>query len=289
MLGAHCSASGGAHRACWEAHSIGADAVQFFTSNQRTWKARPPFSEEELACWNEAKSSCGIGCTVSHASYLINLGSEQDEVVHKSRLALKDEIVRCRALGVDFLVLHPGSSGSQETEFCLLKIVEGLLAVQNELLSSPKPLLLLESMAGQGSQVGKTFQQLAFLISRLSAHLPLSVCLDTCHVFASGQDIRSPLGLKNMLDAFDREIGLSHLALLHLNDSAKGLGSCLDRHASLGKGHIGWNCFEQLMKEERTAHLPKVLETPEGPAVWKEEIRRLKEVQHESKAGRLGT
>ncbi|WP_108624415.1 deoxyribonuclease IV [Candidatus Similichlamydia epinepheli] len=279
MLGAHCSAAGGVDRACQEAALIGANAVQLFTSNQRTWRGRQPFLRSEIDLWTQAKIKAGVECVVSHASYLINLGSEHDEVVSKSRVALREEVVRCQSLGIDFLVFHPGSSGSQNCEDSLTKIVEGLLSLQNELNSSEKPILLLESMAGQGSQLGKTFEELAFLLDRVDHRIPLSVCLDTCHLFAAGYDIRSATGVDQMLMMFDAKIGLSHLKLLHLNDSKKGLGSRLDRHASLGTGEIGWEAFHSLMLDSRTSSVPKILETPDGPNVWKEEIRHLKEAQ----------
>ncbi|WP_108624360.1 deoxyribonuclease IV [Candidatus Similichlamydia epinepheli] len=279
MLGAHCSASGGVDKACSEAASIGADAVQLFTSNQRTWKSRAPFSSEEICLWKKARMEAGIGCVVSHASYLINLGSEHDDVVEKSRIAFREEIIRCQSLEIDFLVFHPGSSGSQPIEVCLLKILEGLLSLEVEFASSKGPIILLESMAGQGSQVGKNFDEIAFLIDRVDFRIPLSVCLDTCHLFAAGYDIRSSTDIDQMLKRFDEKIGLSHLRLLHMNDSKKGLGSQVDRHASLGAGEIGWDAFHYLMLDSRTAILPKILETPEGPAVWKEEIRHLKEVK----------
>lgn len=273
-LGAHTSAAGGLHNALIEASSIGATITQYFTANQRQWKSKE-ITQETIAAWEEQKKATGIELTVSHASYLINLCSDKPEVIEKSIAALSQEIERCAALKTQFLNFHPGSSKERDKERALDLIVEGVL-LQRPLLDGSGVKLLLETTAGQGSQLGFQLEDHRYLLDRLDGKVDIGVCVDTCHSFAAGYSLDADW--TGFIDEFDRVIGIEKLSLLHLNDSLKGRGSRVDRHAPLGKGEIGISCFEAMMRDQRTREIPKILETPGGPENWTQEIAYLKEV-----------
>lgn len=275
LIGAHTSAAGGVHCALLEGEAIGATTVQLFTSNQRQWKGRP-ISEEAAGLFQETLEKTGLESIMSHAGYLINLGSPHEETRVKSVKALHEEVERCRTLGITYLNLHPGSAVGSPKEVCLTRIIEGILSVKG-LFEEGELRLLLETMAGQGSALGASFEELAYLIERLHTHLPVGVCFDTCHAFAAGYDIRTEQGWRHTLETFDKVIGLPYLYAFHVNDSMKEYGSKKDRHASLGEGCIGLDSFRFLMTSSRTRALPKYLETPGGPSVWDKEIWMLRE------------
>lgn len=275
LIGAHTSTAGGVHNALYEGQEIGATTIQFFTSNQKQWKGRS-ITDEVIQEWEAALHSTHLSHLMSHDSYLINLGSPREEILTKSRQAFQEEIERCLKLGVTYLNFHPGAALESDVQECLDKIVESLWQYR-PLLDKGHCRLLLETTAGQGSSVGHSFDQLAYLIEKLKNHIPIGVCIDTCHIFAAGYDIRTAKAWNQTLNAFDSIIGLEHLYAFHVNDSVKDLGSRVDRHAELGKGLIGWDSFRFLMTDPRTAHLPKYLETPGGPEIWKIEIAQLKE------------
>lgn len=274
LIGAHTSAQGGAYRALLEGQSIGASTVQLFTANQKQWKAKP-LTEEVIDLFHQTLETTGLQKITSHAGYLINPGCPNKENLQKSRDALEAEIERCLALDLSFLNFHPGAALTDSVEACLDRIVETLLGYQH-LLIDDSLRLLLETTAGQGSCVGSSFEELAYILDRTKHVLPMGVCLDTCHAFAAGYDIRTTAGWKQTLDEFDRIIGLDHLHALHLNDSIHDLGSRKDRHAPLGEGKIGMDCFIFLVTSPRTRHLPMYLETPGGPPLWDKEIGMLK-------------
>jgi deoxyribonuclease-4 len=218
---------------------------------------------------------------MSHDSYLINLGAPDPENLVKSRKCFQTEIERCLALGVTFLNFHPGASLRSCSEECMDRICDSLLAYE-PLLAEGSLRLLFENTAGQGSAIGHRFEELAYMMEKVKRKIPIGICIDTCHAFAAGYDIRTAEGWDKTLQEFDRLIGLEHLCAFHVNDSAKPLGSRVDRHASLGKGLMGLESFKVLMTDERTRHVPKYLETPEGPPVWKEEIALLREFAKET-------
>jgi deoxyribonuclease-4 len=274
LAGAHTSAAGGVFNALLEGQSIAATTIQFFTSNQKQWAGRP-LSDETVDAWKRAKDTSGIEVTMSHDSYLINLGCPDEENLFKSRKAFKEEIERCHALDVTYLNFHPGAALKESREACLDKIVESLLELEG-VVAKGKTRLLLEMTAGQGSSVGCTFEEVGYIIDRVKDRLPVGVCIDTCHIFVAGYDIRTPEGWETTLQSFDQAIGLSHLYAMHLNDSAKGLGSRVDRHSFLGQGMIGLPCFETVMRHPSLRHLPKYLETPGGPPQWIEELKLLR-------------
>lgn len=273
-IGAHTSAAGGAPNALYEGREIGATTIQLFTSNQKQWHGRT-IEPEEIALWEKALDETGIEKVMSHDSYLINLGSPDSEILHKSHLAFEHEIQRCHLLKIPYLNFHPGAATHGTEEECLERIGRSLLKFEG-LLAKGKTRLLLETTAGQGTSVGHTFEHIGTIIKELHHKIPIGVCIDTCHIFAAGHDIRSIEGWEKTLKTFDKIIGLKHLYAFHLNDSQKELGSRVDRHAPLGKGAIGLECFRYLMQSPLTAHLPKYLETPDGPPLWKKEIALLR-------------
>ncbi|MBS0622479.1 MAG: deoxyribonuclease IV [Verrucomicrobia bacterium] len=274
LIGAHTSAAGGPHNALYEGQSIGATTIQLFTSNQKQWQGRA-LTEELLSQWEQALEETSIQKVMSHDSYLINLGSAKPDLLKKSRHAFEEEIKRCLQLNLSFLNFHPGAAVDSTAEECIATICESLLLYE-ELLADSSLTLLLETTAGQGTSVGWQFEQLGAIIDKVSKHIPIGVCIDTCHIFAAGYDIRTKEGWDTTLKQFDTAIGLDYLCAFHLNDSVKGLGSRVDRHAHLGEGEIGIDCFKVMMTHPKLRHLPKYLETPGGPSYWEGEIATLR-------------
>ena len=281
LVGAHTSAAGGPYKALLHGQDIGATTIQLFTSNQKTWEPRQ-LSEEDLLAWQNAKEGTGIHVTMSHDSYLINLAAPDAGVWHKSKKAFAKEIERCHALDITYMNFHPGAFTSSSAEAGLDRIVESLLEM-TDLAASGNTRLLLETTAGQGTCLGARFEDLAYIIKHTHKHLPIGVCIDTCHIFAAGYDIRTPSGWKETLHQFDAIIGLEHLYALHVNDSLQPFASHKDRHASLGDGHIGLDAFKFIMHHPKLRHLPKYLETPD-PDKWPQEIQLLRSyyAQHSS-------
>lgn len=278
-IGAHTSAAGGAHNALYQGKEIGATAIQLFTSNQKQWTGRK-ISSEEVDLWNKALDETGIEKVMSHDSYLINLGSPDPTILEKSRKAFREELERCHLLKISFLNFHPGAATKGSTEDCLNKIVESLIDLE-DLVNQGHTKLLLEMTAGQGTSVGHQFEQVGYIVKKVAHKIPVGVCIDTCHIFAAGYDIRTEEEWNKTLDQFDRFIGLQHLSAFHVNDSQKDLGSRVDRHAPLGEGKIGIDSFRFLMTSPKTRDIPKYLETPDGPPLWKKEIALLKKFAEE--------
>lgn len=274
LLGAHTSASGGVFNALLNGQEIAASTVQLFTSNQKQWRGRT-YSQEELQKWFELKESTNIQQIMSHASYLINLGCPNEENLVKSRKAFAEEIERCNQLKLSYLNFHPGAALKESVDACLNCIVESLLETK-PLLEGSNLRLLLEATAGQGSNVGHSFDQLAYLIEKTQDHIPIGVCIDTCHIFAAGYDLRDEKAFNQTIKDFDAIVGLKHLYAFHLNDSKFPLASRKDRHAPIGEGEIGMECFKVLMNHPKLKHMPKYLETPGGMPAWEQEIKLLK-------------
>jgi deoxyribonuclease IV len=266
LLGAHVSISGGVDKAPENGHTLGCQAIQVFTRNQMQWKA-PPLSSEVIACFRKNLSDRRIEAVVCHDSYLINLGSPEALVLQKSRAAFAEEIERCEQLGIPYLVFHPGAHvGSGETEG-IRRIAESLNEVFNDKRGTTQ--VLLETTAGQGSNLGYRFEQLAEILSRVRERRRVGVCVDTCHIFAAGYDLRTRSAYEKTFKELDDVVGLKHVKAFHLNDSKKGLGSRVDRHESIGKGELGLRSFRFLVNDPRFAGLPMLLETP-----WSEEAYR---------------
>ena len=273
-IGAHTSAAGGSYNALYEGREIGASTIQLFTSNQKQWQGRQ-ISSEEVKLWEKALEETGLQEVMSHDSYLINLGSPDPELLRKSRQAFREEIERCHLLKIPYLNFHPGAATDRDESKCIETIAESLLEYES-LLDQGNTRLLLEMTAGQGTSIGHRFEQIAEIIGYLHKKIPIGVCIDTCHIFAAGYDIRTEEGWEKTLAEFDKIIGLSHLFAFHLNDSQKDLGTRVDRHACLGQGKIGLESFRFLMTSPKTRGLPKYLETPDGPSGWKKEIAQLR-------------
>jgi deoxyribonuclease IV len=275
LIGAHTSAAGGVHNALLNGVEIGATTVQLFTASQRRWLNKP-LPQEEIELWLKTMKETGLQEIMSHDSYLINLGCPEEEILTKSRQAFKEEIERCHQLEITYLNFHPGAAKEVDPEQCLNLIVESLLGMEG-LINKGATRMLLEATAGQGSAVGHRFEHLSYIIEGVKKRIPIGVCIDTCHIFAAGYDLRTPEAFDATIDEFGRVVGFEHLYAFHVNDSAKALGTRVDRHRSLGDGEIGLPCFQKLMTHPRTKDVTKYLETPEGPDKWKEEIKLLRQ------------
>jgi deoxyribonuclease-4 len=274
LIGAHTSASGGVHHALIEGQSINATTIQLFTANQRRWIS-PALTEESIEIFKETKKQTGISHIMSHASYLINMASCNIDILEKSKALFKEEFQRCLDLGITFLNFHPGSAVGTTKEKAINTIINSLLEVK-KFAQQEETLILLETTAGAGSTIGSTFEELNAIINGVKSEIPIGVCVDTCHIFAAGYDISTPHAIDKMLMEFNDIIGLNYLKAFHLNDSIGTLGSKKDRHAPLGEGEIGIECFKYLMQNPKTAFIPKYLETPDGPELWKKEIAMLR-------------
>jgi len=273
FVGAHVSSAGGVFNAPLNAEKIGAKAFALFTKNQRQWKARP-LKEEDVEKFKENLKKVGISPdhVLPHDSYLINLGSPDKEKRRKSIEAFVDEVERCYQLGLKYLNFHPGSSLGKVSEDECLKIVSESI---NEALSRTKEVILvIENTAGQGNNVGYRFEHIARIIELVEDKSRIGVCLDTCHMFAAGYDIRTPEAYERTMKEFDDVVGFKYLKGIHLNDAKSTLGSRVDRHHSIGKGNIGLEAFRLIMNDERLNDIPLILETID-PSIWKEEIELL--------------
>lgn len=281
-IGAHVSASGGVSNAPLNAAKIGADAFAMFVKNQRRWDA-PPLSAEEIAAFKDALKQSGIRAehVLVHDSYLINLGHPREAEREKSLNAFVDEIRRCEALELRLLNFHPGSHLNEiSAQVCLDNIAGSLnFAIAN----TAGVKLVLENTAGQGSNLGYDFAQLAYVIDKISNKDRIGVCIDTCHAFAAGYDLRSPQAYERTMSEFDRAIGYKFLSGMHLNDTKNELGVRKDRHESLGRGFLGLAAFENIMNDPNIDEIPLILETIDD-SLWAEEIALLRSMQGRRKA-----
>jgi deoxyribonuclease-4 len=260
LLGAHFSIAGSLTRALDEAAAYGCPVLQMFTKNASTWKERV-VSEAEAEAFQRRRQALGIRFVASHTAYLINLAAGKTDLRRRSREALRSEMERSARLGLDAVVLHPGSHTGDGVETGIARIQEGIDAVM-AVVPDTGCRLLLETTAGQGTGIGYRFEELAAIRRGLASARRIGYCLDTAHVFAAGYDLRDAVVLEKTLADFDALCGLSHLGLIHLNDALKPLGSRVDRHAPIGEGAIGVAGFAAIMREKRLASIPKVLETP---------------------------
>lgn len=274
LLGAHMPTAGGHHNALLDGKAIGCRAVQVFTASPRQWRA-PSIKPETVALWHEALKDAGIEKTVAHDSYLINLAApEGSDVLTKSRAAFRAEIERAEALGINYLVSHPGAHTGDGVNTGIARIIASLDILHAE-TAGANVKVALETTAGQGTYLGGTFEQLARIIEGVQDHDRLVVCLDTCHVFAAGYDIRTADTYQQTMADFDRIIGRDKLQVVHANDSVGTLGSHLDRHAHIGDGLLGTEAFRLLVNDPRMAGLPVLVETPESETMHAENVARL--------------
>ncbi|MCJ2165617.1 MULTISPECIES: deoxyribonuclease IV [unclassified Pseudodesulfovibrio] len=271
-LGAHMSIAGGLYMAFERIGKVGGTALQIFTRNQRQWKV-PDLTAYDIELFSMAWQQWGDYPVAAHDSYLINLASNNPDLLNRSTLAFAEELRRIEALSVPYLVTHPGSHLGDGVEAGIERYAANLDAAI-EKSGSERGMVLLETTAGQGTNLGSTFEELAAVIA-LSAHPDrLGVCYDTCHTFAAGYDIRTPEAYAETFAAFDRIIGLDRLKFFHLNDTKNEFGSRKDRHEHIGQGEIGQEGFRNLMRDLRFADIPKTLETPKDDDL-EDDIRNL--------------
>ncbi len=273
-FGAHVSASGGVDNAPRNAKAIGATAFALFTKNQRQWMA-PKLTTQTIDAFRKACEECGYAAhqILPHDSYLINLGHPEQEGLEKSRNAFIDEMERCQLLGLDRLNFHPGSHlKAIDIDPCLDRIAE---SINIALDKTQGVIAVIENTAGQGTNLGYEFEQLAHIIEKVEDKSRVGVCIDTCHSFAAGYDLRTEEAFNTTFSHFDQIIGFDYLKGMHLNDAMKGLGSKVDRHAPLGEGEIGIDCFRLIAQDNRFSDIPLTLETTDESR-WPEEIALLK-------------
>ena len=272
-VGAHVSASGGVENAPVNAHEIGAKAFALFTKNQRQWIAKP-LTDKSIGLFKENCEKYGYKPQhiLPHDSYLINLGHPEAAALEKSRNAFLDEMQRCEQLGLDRLNFHPGSHLKKVTEEqCLQTIAESI----NRALDKTRGVTaVIENTAGQGSNLGYKFEHLAYIIDLVEDKSRVGVCIDTCHTYTAGYDIKTEEGYENTFRMFDEIVGFKYLKGMHLNDSKKELGSRVDRHDNIGKGFLGEAVFKRIMNDPRFEDIPLILETPDD-SLWAQEIALL--------------
>lgn len=275
LLGAHMPTAGGYACALTVGHAIGCEAVQIFTASPRQWRA-PSIKEEMRDAFKAALAECGIIKTIAHDSYLINLAAAPGtDVLSKSRAAFRAEIERADALGVDFLVSHPGAHVGDGEDMGIARLIESLDIVHEE-TEGASVRVAIETTAGQGTYLGGKFEQIARILNGVRHPERLAVCLDTCHIFAAGYDIRTRETYEATFAEFERIIGLSNMQVIHANDSKGTLGSHLDRHAHIGDGEIGMDAFRFLVNDPRMAGLPIIVETPESETMHEVNVKRLR-------------
>jgi deoxyribonuclease-4 len=273
LLGAHTSTGGGLHTAIERACSIACTTMQIFVKNNMQWFARP-LQPDEIHAFRAHQQRAELAVVFAHANYLINLAATNPQFHANSIRALSEELTRADQLGLPFLVLHPGAHLGLGEEAGLDAVIASIDQVFHK-IPRVKTRLALETTAGQGSCLGHTFEQIAYIIANAREPERLSVCLDTAHVFAAGYDITTEAGTKKMFREFNRTIGLGRLAAVHLNDSKTGRGSRVDRHEHIGKGKIGLEAFRVIMSDRRFRKIPKVLETPKGKDL-REDVENMK-------------
>lgn len=273
FIGAHVSAAGGVESAPANAYKIGATGFAMFTKNQRQWSAAP-LTAAQIDAFRHACDQYGYGPgqILPHDSYLINLGHPEREPLEKSRTAFLDEMRRCELLGVDRLNFHPGSHLRQIAPERSLDLIADSINIALD--KSRGVTAVIENTAGQGSNLGFTFEQLAYIIDRVEDKSRVGICIDTCHTFAAGYDLRTAEACERTFAELERIVGLKYLRGMHLNDALKVLGSRVDRHTPLGEGMIGIECFHYIAHDKRFDGIPLILETPEEER-WGAEIAQL--------------
>jgi len=263
LLGAHMSIAGGLHRALERGRAVGCSVVQIFLKNQMQWKARP-LTEADVRLWKAARRATGIRTAFAHASYLVNLGTPVDAEWRHAIAAFHDELERAEALGLPFVVIHPGSHKGAGLEAGLARVAAALDELTRR-TAGYRVRIVLENTAGAGDTMGRTFRELAALLEGARVAERVGVCLDTCHLFAAGYDIRRRAGYERVMAECERVLGVSTIRAFHLNDARAGLGSGLDRHGHIGQGQLGLAPFRFLLNDLRWRRVPKALETPKEP------------------------
>jgi deoxyribonuclease IV len=262
LAGAHMSIAGGIHRAFERGLKAGCRTIQVFLKNSNQWKAKP-LTEQDRELFRDAQKQSGIRPVMAHDSYLINLASPDKSLWKKSIDAFIEEMERANFLGIPYLIMHPGAHVGTGVEAGIARIGDALKRALE--IVEPPVAVLLENTAGQGSSIGCCFEHMAAIIEKIPDPDRVGVCLDTCHLFAAGYDIRTKKGYETTMRDFDRLVGIRKIRAFHVNDSKKDLGSRVDRHAHIGEGCIGFEGFRRLVNDRRFMRIPKILETPKGP------------------------
>ncbi len=260
LLGAHVSIAGGFNKALERGESFNCTAIQIFTHSNRQWKISK-ISKEQVEIYKEKKATSSVREVIVHASYLINIGSADEAIREKSINTLVHELESCDQLNIPLLILHPGSYTKSTIDKCIETIADSINTVFKRYPS--KAIIVLETAAGQGSSVGKTIQELKKIGEKIDDKQRIGYCVDTCHIFAAGYDINTDKGFNEFWEKFESELGLENLKAIHLNDSKKECGSCVDRHENIGKGKLGIHVFQKIMTDSRFLAIPKIIETPE--------------------------
>jgi len=273
QFGAHESISGGVFNAIERGRTATCDTIQMFNKSNSQWRAKK-IEQAELDKYFEMIKETGVTVATSHSSYLINIASPVKELNEKSYASLKEEMERCEMLKIPNLVMHPGSHVGTGEEAGIKRIIKNLNKLFKELKNN-SVCLLLETTAGQGSNLGYTFEQIGEMIDGVKVQDHIGVCLDTCHIFAAGYPISDPKEYKKTMKKFDDIIGIDKLKIIHMNDSKKEFGSRKDRHEHIGKGHIGIEAFRNIVNDKRLKNIPMILETPKEEEL-KEDIENLK-------------
>jgi len=263
LIGAHVSIAGGVSQSFARGRQIGCDCIQIFTKSSRQWAAKP-YSGEEIEAFKSAQAETGIKTVVAHGSYLLNLGAPDDKLRKRSVAGLIDELERCEALGVPFLIAHPGSHVGSGEEAGIATIARSI-GEAHKSCAGFKTKIALEITAGQGSNLGYSFAQMGRIFDAAQENERLRLCFDTEHAFAAGYDLRSAEGYERTFGELEQHVGLKRLVTFHLNDSLKPFNSRVDRHQHIGKGHLGVEPFERLLHDPRFFGLPMCLETEPGP------------------------
>ncbi len=285
LLGAHMPTAGGLHTSLLAGKAIGCSAVQLFTGSPRQWSHRP-LSAEEVATFRDAHQQTGIAFLCAHDSYLINLASPAADVLERSRKAFRGELDRANELAIPWVVTHMGAHLDQGEEAAVLRLIESLRHILEETDAEGYTAgIALETTAGQGTGLGYRFEQLAQVLQGVGPHPRLGVCLDTCHVFAAGYDLRDETSYEQTWATFDQMIGLDKLKIIHANDSKKPLGSRVDRHDHIGEGEIGIAAFTRLVTDSRLLAVPIIIETPDSETMHAVNLARL---QRLAAGGALG-
>lgn len=260
ILGCHVSIAGGLEKAIEQAKNLDCSCFQIFTKSNRQWHASD-LTATKIALFKEKlQATYGIKTVVAHASYLINIGSGDESLNYKSAKSLEQELQRCQALEIPYLVMHPGNAVNIDKNSSKKLIIENLSTILNN--NPGKTILVLENTAGQGSSIGNLFEDLKDIRAGIETRERIGFCIDTCHAFAAGYDLRTDKDYQKLLSLLDGLLGLENIKVLHLNDSKGNLGSNLDRHANIGEGKIGLGLFDRIINDEKFSNIPKILETP---------------------------
>jgi deoxyribonuclease-4 len=261
LLGAHMSIAGGLEKALLRGRALGCSTIQLFTKSSNRWEERL-LGESEVTLFRRVRTETGIDPVVSHASYLINLASPDGEVYRKSLDAMVSEIHRCERLDIDHIVVHPGFHKGRGEGWGIGRIADALDAIHAD-TADAKVTIALETTAGQGTAIGGSLEQIARIVERVKEKSRLAFCLDTCHMFVAGYDLRTERNYRDLFRRIDDTIGTNNMRVIHLNDSKREMGSRVDRHENIGAGMIGEGLFRLIMRDTSLAGVPKIIETPD--------------------------